>query len=193
MEKLARGGCMRVIGGSKRGLKLVCPAGVRVRPTADRVREAVFNILAPRIVGSSVLDLMAGTGALGIEALSRGANKAVFVDNHPRSIAIIQRNLAACGLVCPDGVIKQDAIAFLKGYTKHYSDPFDLIFVDPPYKWGLVADLLRCIDKSILCPRGLVIVEQRLGSDLPFFVGQLVQTDHRCYGDSELVFYRLKC
>ena len=105
---------MRVIGGEKRGFKLACPPGMRVRPTPERVREAAFNILAPRIVGASVLDLMAGTGALGIEALSRGAKKAVFVDNHSQSIETIRRNLARCGLAHLGTVIKKDAFSFLK-------------------------------------------------------------------------------
>ena len=89
---LARGGNMRVIGGLKRGFKLACPPGMRVRPTADRVREAMFNILASYVVAASVLDLMAGTGALGIEAVSRGARRAVFVDNHFYSVSITKYN-----------------------------------------------------------------------------------------------------
>lgn len=189
---LARGGNMRVIGGLKRGFKLACPPGMRVRPTADRVREAMFNILASYVVAASVLDLMAGTGALGIEALSRGARRAVFVDNHFYSVRAIKQNLASCGLSHLGTVIKKDALTFLREHADSLVEPFDLIFVDPPYAWEKTPELLSLIGSTVLASRGLVLVEQASGSKLPLVMEQLVQTDCRRYGDTELVFYRLK-
>lgn len=187
---LARGGNVRVIGGSKRGFKLVCPSGRRVRPTADRIREAIFNILSSCVVEASVLDLMAGTGALGIEALSRGAQKAVFVDNHIQSITLIRQNLAHCGLAHLGTVIKKDALVFLREDAVNLAEPFDLVFVDPPYAWGETAKLLHLIGPSVLSPTGLVLVEHAADADLPTNVGQLAQIDCRRYGNTELVFYQ---
>lgn len=181
---------MRVIGGLKRGFKLACPPGMRVRPTADRVREAIFNILSSLVMEASVLDLMAGTGALGIEALSRGAKRAVFVDCHWQSIGIIRQNLAHCGFSALGKVIKKDALDFLRQNADGLTEPFDLIFMDPPYAWGKTAKALSLIVPAILSQQGLVLVEHALGTKLPTFVGRLVQTDCRQYGDTELVFYR---
>jgi 16S rRNA (guanine966-N2)-methyltransferase len=180
---------MRVIGGSKRGFKLTSPPGIRVRPTADRVKEAMFNVLTPHIEGAIVLDLFAGTGALGIEALSRGATKAVFVDNHPRSVAIIRHNLAHCGFTEMGIVIRHDALSFLRQFADKITEPFNLVFMDPPYAWGKTDELLHLIGPFVLAPAGLVIVEHAFGENLPSVIGQLAQTDCRRYGDSELVFY----
>jgi 16S rRNA (guanine966-N2)-methyltransferase len=118
---------MRVIAGEYKGRRLHVPAGVSTRPTADRVREALFSILGP-LDGERVLDLYAGSGALGIEALSRGAAEALFVDSDPRAVATIRRNLEAIGSDAE--VRRRDALAFLRGAGVR---PFDLVFLDPPY------------------------------------------------------------
>ena len=117
---------MRVVAGEFRGRRLAAPRGARTRPTADRVREALFSMLGD-VSGARVLDLYAGSGALGIEALSRGADSAVFVERDPRAVAAIERNLASLGL--EQQVVRQDAVRFLA----RAEGMFDLVFCDPPY------------------------------------------------------------
>jgi 16S rRNA (guanine966-N2)-methyltransferase len=117
---------VRVVAGEFRGRRLAAPRGVRTRPTADRVREALFSMLGD-VSGARVLDLYAGSGALGIEALSRGAGSAVFVDRDPRAVAAIERNLESLGL--EQEVLRQDAVRFLA----RAKGTFDLVFCDPPY------------------------------------------------------------
>jgi 16S rRNA (guanine966-N2)-methyltransferase len=117
---------MRIVAGELRGRRLTAPRGVRTRPTADRVREALFSMLGD-VSGARVLDLYAGSGALGIEALSRGAESAVFVERDPRAVAAIERNLASMGL--EEEVVKKDAVRFLA----RTEGMFDLVFCDPPY------------------------------------------------------------
>src|SRR3954452_8003358 len=118
---------MRVIAGAFRGRTLQAPRGRRTRPTADRVREAVFSMLGP-VDGLRVLDLFAGSGALAIEALSRGAAEAILVERDPRALAAISRNVEATGAAA--AVRRRDALAWLRAYREA---PFDLVFVDPPY------------------------------------------------------------
>jgi 16S rRNA (guanine966-N2)-methyltransferase len=117
---------VRVVAGEFRGRRLAAPRGARTRPTADRVREALFSMLG-EVSGARVLDLYAGSGALGIEALSRGADSAVFVERDPRAVAVIERNLASLGL--EQRVVRQDAVRFLA----RAEGMFDLVFCDPPY------------------------------------------------------------
>jgi 16S rRNA (guanine966-N2)-methyltransferase len=121
-----RGGPVRVVAGEFRGRRLAAPRGARTRPTADRVREALFSMLGD-VSGARVLDLYAGSGALGIEALSRGAESAVFVERDPRAASVIERNLSSLGL--EQEVLRQDAVRFLR----RGSGTFDLVFCDPPY------------------------------------------------------------
>lgn len=125
---------MRVVAGTARGRRLAGPRGRSTRPTADRVREAVFNILQSLgvVEGASVLDLFAGSGALGIEALSRGAAAATFVDSDPSAIAVVRANLAATGLEGAATVVRIDAARFLR----EGPGPFDLALLDPPYELG---------------------------------------------------------
>jgi 16S rRNA (guanine966-N2)-methyltransferase len=117
---------VRVVAGEFRGRRLATPRGARTRPTADRVREALFSMLGD-VAGARVLDLYAGSGALGIEALSRGAASAVFVERDPRAVAVIERNLTSLGL--EEVVRRQDAVRFLA----RGSGTYDLVFCDPPY------------------------------------------------------------
>ena len=137
---------MRVVAGSAKGRRLQAPPGRDVRPTSDRVREAVFSSLASMeaVEGASVLDLFAGTGALGIEALSRGAATATFVDDDPRAVAAVKANLASTGL---DGgtVVRADALRWLEG-----APAFDLALVDPPYEFDAWDDLLGRLRASVL-------------------------------------------
>ena len=152
---------MRVITGSARGRKLKTPENYDIRPTADSVKEAVFNILQFDIEGRRVLDLFAGTGQLGIEALSRGAAEVVFVDESRESVRIVKENLKTCGLSAP--VFQTNALDFLRSCGQ-----FDLIFVDPPYDAGLYKPVLERINAiDILSDGGIIICEARRETALP--------------------------
>ncbi len=147
---------MRVIAGSARGAKLVCPNGLAVRPTHDRVKEAIFSMLTGYLAGSYVLDLFAGTGGLGIEALSRGADKAVFVDASDSSLKAVTANLTHTRLADSAQVVKSDYLAFLE----RTSDSFDLIFLDPPYQGEFLAKALEVIsNRNLLNPDGFIYCE----------------------------------
>ena len=150
---------MRVITGSARGRKLKTPPKDDVRPTADSVKEAVFNILRDDIEGRRVLDLFAGTGQMGIEALSRGAQEAVFVDSALSSLKLVKENLDLCGFRAQ--VVRSDAVSYLKGLAGR-GGKFDVIFIDPPYDSGLYAPVLETINLvDILSEGGIITVESR--------------------------------
>lgn len=177
---------MRIIAGSRRGLKLEAPVGERVRPTLDRVRESLFNIIGPDLPGASFLDLYAGSGANGLEALSRGAARAVLVDNHPQSMACIRKNLASTRLeaqgVCMGYRLPED-LARIPG-------SFDFIFADPPFDYGGHAVLVqRIAESTLLAPGGRLIIEHGFKTDLPEVCGRLQRTQERRYGKTELTFY----
>ncbi len=152
---------MRIISGDCRGRKLVQLQGRDIRPTSDRVREALFNILGSSIQGQRVLDLFAGTGAFGLEALSRGADTAVFLDTAPNSCQVIKENIALCGMADRARVIQHDIVNHPLPADHVGPTPFDLIFMDPPYDKGYAGITLakdRFLD--LLAPGGIVIVEQ---------------------------------
>lgn len=151
---------MRIISGDCRGRKLVQLQGRDIRPTSDRIREALFNILGPSIQGQRVLDLFAGTGAFGLEALSRGADTAIFLDTAPNSCKVIKENIALCGMTDRARLIQHDIVNHPLPSSLARS-PFDLIFMDPPYDKGYVEITLakdRFLD--LLAPGGIVIIEQ---------------------------------
>ena len=182
---------MRVIAGSARGRKLSAPKTMRVRPTADRVKEALFSMLLSRLGefdGMRVLDICAGTGNLGIEALSRGAGYAVFIDSHPESAELIRKNLEITRLSDCAKVVLQEAAPALKWLSRG-EPPFHLIFLDPPYHEGLTARLLELLADSPLVDAGTTIVaEFSSKEDLPCSFGRLRETERRIYGDSALSF-----
>ena len=152
---------MRVISGSAKGRKLKTPRGMDVRPTADSVKEAVFNIIREDVIGCRVLDLFAGSGQLGIEALSRGAKEAVFVDVSATSLKLVKDNLMLCGFT--GKTVKEDAINYLQDASS-----FDLIFIDPPYDsdcYEKVFEKIKSFD--ILTDGGIIIVESRRNKTLP--------------------------
>lgn len=147
---------MRVIAGSARGTKLICPEGLAVRPTHDRVKEAVFSMIHNQLHGALVLDLFAGTGALGIEALSRGAKKAVFVDAASSSLKTVEGNLEKTHLKEQASLTKSDYLTFLENTNQQ----FDLIFLDPPYKENYLQKALETIsERKLLSPDGLIYCE----------------------------------
>ncbi len=151
---------MRIISGDCRGRKLVQLQGRDIRPTPDRVREALFNIIGPRIQGQRVLDLFAGSGAFGLEALSRGADTAVFLDTAPNSCKVIKENIALCRMTDRARLLQHDIVSHPLPSSLARS-PFDLIFMDPPYDKGY-ADITLAKDRflDLLAPGGIVIVEQ---------------------------------
>ncbi len=150
---------LRVIGGKLRGRKLRSVKGYQTRPTADRIRESLFDILSTRVAGSVVLDLFAGTGALGIEAISRGAESAVFVDIEPRALRIIQENLAAFSLQRQTQCIRWDVVKNLD-CLRSCSQVFDLVLMDPPYNMSMIVPCLSNLHRSgCLKPNAWIVVE----------------------------------
>jgi 16S rRNA (guanine966-N2)-methyltransferase len=170
---------MRVIAGQWGGRRLQAPAGAATRPTSDRVREALFSILGERVADARVLDLFAGSGALGIEALSRGAAEATFVDSSPAAVRAVRANLEALGAEAE--VRRADAPVFLRGASgagRHY----DLVFLDPPYRLAerLGRELSEALT-AVLAPGGLAVSESDRRSVLDL---DLTPTDERRYGDT---------
>jgi len=147
---------LRVISGSARGKKLLCDEGLNIRPTLDRIKESVFNMIAFNIPDSKVLDLFSGSGALGIEALSRGAGFTVFVDKSQKAISVTRENLKATHLSDNSLVVNSDSLEFLMTTDKK----FDIIFIDPPYESYLYEHSLEVIkEKGILNKDGLIVLE----------------------------------
>ena len=177
---------MRVITGTARGTKIETLAGLDVRPTADRVKEALFSILQFELEGRRVLDLFAGSGQLGIEALSRGAAQAVFVDASRESVELVKRNLARTHLEKQARVVSGDAIAFLSGK----SEPFDIALLDPPYRKGLLEQALALIPCAMK-PTGINVCEHPEDETLPDTVGDFAQLRTYRYGKIRLTTYRI--
>jgi 16S rRNA (guanine966-N2)-methyltransferase len=178
---------VRVVAGEFKGRRLQAPSGHRTRPTADRVREALFSILGA-VEGLSVLDLYAGSGALGIEALSRGAATAVFVDRDPRAVAAVRRNLALVGVDAP--VHRRDALAYLGTAAATTAAPFDLVFVDPPYSSAdrLAGPLSERLP-ALLSRDSRIVIESDTRSPL---VLALPLERERTYGDTRIAIHRAR-
>jgi 16S rRNA (guanine966-N2)-methyltransferase len=175
---------VRVIAGEWRGRRLQAPAGSSTRPTADRIREALFSILAGRVTDARVLDLYAGSGALGIEALSRGASEATFVDSDPAAIRVVRANLAA--LDAEAQVRRSDARRFLDGASAA-ARQYDLVFLDPPYRLaGGLGDALTAALPAVLAPDATVVAESDRRA--PLELG-LPLIDERRYGDTLIRIY----
>jgi len=175
---------VRIIAGAAKGRRLVGPSGDATRPMTDRVREALFSSLGSLVDGSRVLDLYAGTGSVGLEALSRGASQGTFVERHRGALRALRTNLTAVGL--GGEVIADDVDRFLR----RPGDSYDLVFVDPPYAVPL-ASLLETIEALVrrVAAGGVVVIHRRFGEDLPETVAGLVLTDRRRYGSAELWRY----
>jgi 16S rRNA (guanine966-N2)-methyltransferase len=181
---------MRVIGGERKGRRLIVPKGQAVRPTAARVKESLFNILPHDFTGMRVLDLFAGTGNLSIEALSRGAAKAVLVDASRRSATTIRENLRRLGLTARTEVWVAPAPRALKSLAKR-GEIFDMIFLDPPYDQGLVEpSLKRLAGGVLLSDTGTVVAEHSAREAASPRYGSLVLNDQRRYGDTLLSFFK---
>ena len=179
---------MRIITGSAKGLKLKTPKGLAVRPTGDRVKESVFNILADRVIDATVADFFAGTGNLGIEALSRGASGAVFVDNSQASVSLLRANVALARLVDRAEIHKADVSAAISRLAQA-GRRFDLIFCDPPYNRGYVAAVLQQIAaRDLLSPDGLIIIEHSQHEMIPDDLSSLHIVRSQRYGETMVSF-----
>ena len=181
---------MRLTGGQDRGRRLIAPRGARTRPTASRVREALFNILGPP--AGPVLDLYAGTGALGMEALSRGAPRAVFVERDPAALSALRRNLREMRMEDRADVLAADVRAALRRLAteSERTGPYSWVFLDPPYvreTEGLLGELCGL---GILSSCAVVVVEHDRRHRPAERIGCLFLTDRRTYGDTELSFFR---
>ncbi|MBM4039857.1 MAG: 16S rRNA (guanine(966)-N(2))-methyltransferase RsmD [Planctomycetes bacterium] len=183
---------MQVIAGSARGVPLRVPPGLRVRPTSGRVRTSLFSILGDSVVGARVADLFAGSGALGIEALSRGAAFCCFVENARPALAALRENLAKTRLADKAEVLACDAFAAASQLAA--CGPFGLVLLDPPYRLvrgggdPFIALLDRLAAGTALAPGALVIVQHDTATPLPQTIGRLAVSDQRTYGDTTLTF-----
>ncbi len=189
---------MRVIAGTYRSRILKSLKGLALRPTSDRLRETLFNVLGADVSGSRFVDLFAGTGAIGIEALSRGAREVVFIENHPPAAALIRRNLESLEIHCGATILAADAVRVLEllaSKNKGATSGFDFIFLDPPYAaakdYSRVLEFLGSAD--LLPPRGMVIAEHGSKIALPEETGGLQRVRVLKQGDAALSFYRAAC
>jgi len=181
---------MRVISGKARGLKLRAAEGLNTRPTADRIKENIFNMLAPDLPGCMFLDLFSGTGAIGIEALSRSAKFAVFVDNSPIAVETIKRNLDAAKLMCGARVICMDYKPALEQLAREKLK-FDVIFLDPPYYTGFAPECLELIaGGGLLNDTGFVVAELEHGTKHCLNSYRFEIYKSRDYGAASIVFLR---
>ena len=176
---------MRVITGIARGKKLITLEGTDVRPTTDMVKEAIFSIVQFEVAGAKVLDLFAGSGQLGIEALSRGASLAVFVDSSSDSVKVTRENLKSTGLAQNSRVVAMDSFAYLSGCK----DEFDIVFIDPPYSKDIINQILPKVVEKVN-ENGIIICEHDKKDQLPEEVGDFCRFRTYNYGRIALTTYR---
>ena len=178
---------MRVITGKAKGISLKTPSGMATRPTADRVKEAMFSIIQFDIPAASVLDLFGGTGQLGIEALSRDAKRAVFVDEREDACKLIRENLKRTKFEQMGKVVRSDYLAYLRSCR----EKFDIIFLDPPYAEVFLENSLKMITEiDILQSGGIIVAERPLGKELPWEFDGFVRSKDYKYGKTLITIYR---
>jgi len=178
---------MRIIAGTFGGRRLHPPRGPAIRPTADRVREAIFSIIGPAVAGAEVLDLFAGTGAMGLEALSRGAARATFVDQSRHAVQLIRLNVELCRTSDRVSVIQGSASEVIRRLAAQ-REAFDLIFIDPPYGRNTIQQILRILGE-VARPETMVVAEHGSRDLLPVQLQEWSQTEERHYGDTMVSFY----
>ncbi len=178
---------MRVITGSARGRKLVAPDGFEVRPTLDKVKEGLFSAIQFELEGRDCLDLFAGSGQLGIEALSRGAATCVFVDNAKKSLMAINANLSACGFMQQSNVINGDALSYIRSCMQK----FGVVFLDPPYGQKLIDRVLPFVADH-MTDGGIIVCESDLNEVLPQTTGEFEIERERKYSHTKVTIYRRK-
>jgi 16S rRNA (guanine966-N2)-methyltransferase len=187
---------MRVIAGKFRGRNLKSPPSLEVRPTSDRLRETLFNVITPRITEARFLDLCAGSGAVGIEAISRGANHVTFVDSSRPMCTLIKSNLELCRIERSESdVIESEAHDYLRRFVAKQPDsgkPWDIVFFDPPYATDYlpILKMFGAQSSSLLTENGLLIVEHYYKNSLPENIGSLGKYRVLKQGDSALSFYQ---
>jgi 16S rRNA (guanine(966)-N(2))-methyltransferase RsmD len=182
---------MRIIAGSHRGRRLSGPQGIALRPTSDKVREALFSIIGTQVSGGRFLDLYAGTGAVGIEALSRGAAAVTFVESDPKAVQLLQRNLQACQLVDRAQIRVGQTAAFLDR-KDWWGGPYDILFADPPYAaLDELEILIHAWRPGLLSKHAAVIIEQDSRTTLPASIDHAVLVRRYVYGDTALYLYGL--
>jgi len=183
---------MRIIAGTFRSRHLLPLRKLKTRPTSDMLRETLFNVLGPAVEGSRFLDLFAGTGAVGIEAVSRGASFAVFVENHARTTRLIEQNLASLAITKNVRIVKSDAVEAIERLESERLPPFNFIFLDPPYAAeGDYHEVLRSIEKSSIVETGTIIIaEHRKTFGLPESFGRLQRYRVLCQGDAAFSFFQ---
>jgi 16S rRNA (guanine(966)-N(2))-methyltransferase RsmD len=176
---------MRVIAGTLKGRRIDAPHWPGLRPTSDKLRETLFNVLAPRIAGARVLDGYAGTGAVGIEALSRGAAHVTFVERDPRAVGLIEANLQRCAVYDRYAIIRA---GFARAGEQLAGSAFDIVFLDPPYG---AAELSAALDlaPAVVAPGGMLVVEHARRDHAKDRTGPLAKTRDLLSGDSALAFY----
>lgn len=175
---------MRVITGSSRGRRLVSPTGDAVRPTTDNVKESVFSIIQFSIEGRQFLDAFAGSGQMGIEALSRGAAGAVFLDNSKASLSVVRKNLALTGLTERAKVLQTDTLSYLASCRER----FDIAYLDPPYQQGLLTKALPLLP-AVMQPSGIILCEHSVDEVLPEEAGHFAAKKHYKYGKIMITVY----
>jgi len=179
---------MRITTGSVKGMNLKSVPGLDTRPTSDKVKQSLFNTIQFDIEGRRVLDLFAGTGQLGIEALSRGAAEAVFVDNSPAALAVIRENVGKAGFSDRSKIIRSDYKAFLQSAQK---ESFHLVFIDPPYRPGFINRVLSFIQTfDIVKENGIIVCESASSEKAADGPGNLRLIKSARYGASALAFYK---
>ncbi|WP_243290249.1 16S rRNA (guanine(966)-N(2))-methyltransferase RsmD [Bacillus sp. FJAT-47783] len=182
---------MRVVSGSCKGKQLKAVPGMNTRPTTDKVKEAVFNMVGPYFEGGMALDLFAGSGGIGIEALSRGMERCVFIDRDRKAIQTIHMNLKSCRLEDRAEVFKAEAERALKALVKR-SLTFDLIMLDPPYKKQKLESLITFIDENkLLNEHGVIICEHSDDVELPEEIGSCEVVKKETYGHTVITIYKL--
>lgn len=182
---------MRVIAGEYRGRRLDRIEGMEIRPTSDKVKESLFNILGEAVIDCNFLDLFGGTGSIGIEALSRGAKHVVFIDASIKSIKVLKGNLENLNIKDCVEIFHTDYSTAIQKLYK-YNKQFDIIFIDPPYSVGMAQSALVDIDRNpILAESGLIIVEHDSRDDMPPKVGKLDLYRIKQYGNTSLSFYSI--
>ena len=183
---------MRIVGGTLSGRVLKAPAGPATRPTTEKVREALFNILGNRLgsfEGIAVLDLFSGSGALGIEALSRGAAHATFVDAAKAALIATRTNLREMGVLDRATIVSGDAVAQVAKIVP--PAPWSLVFIDPPYASDLATRSVLALPAAHLVPGGTIVIEHDRRNAPPASLGSLLRTDDRRYGDTLISFYEV--
>ena len=176
---------MRVITGQARGRRLISPEGYDVRPTTDKVKESIFNIIQFQLADAVVLDLFAGSGQLGIEALSRGAAEAVFVDSSRKSLDVVKKNIELCRFQSSAKTFLGDAAAFLRATT----EKFDIVFLDPPYHKNLCVTALELLSDAV-SDDAIVICETQNDEELPEAIGRFTADRVYSYSAIKLTVYR---